>query len=125
MAYATSADVAVRWARTPSAEDAALIGVRLNDVERLIRKRIPNLDALVTAGTILGEDLKQVEADAVLRLVRNPEGYLSETDGNYTYMLRSDLALGRLEILPEEWAMLGVRQSRMFTLTPNFTAADE
>lgn len=124
MAYATSADVAVRWARTPSDEDAALIEVRLDDVERMIRRRIPDLDAQITSEGINEEDLKQVESDAVLRLVRNPEGYLSESDGNYTYMLRSDLASGRLEILPEEWAMLGLVRSRMSSLVPNFTSED-
>jgi len=49
-----------------------------------------------------------VESDVVLRLVRNPEGYLSETVGDYTYMLRQYLASGKLELLPEDWETLGV-----------------
>lgn len=125
MAYATADDVAIRWARTPSDDELALIEVRLGDVERLIRRRITDLDTQVDAGTIDEEDLKQVECEAVLRLVRNPDGYLSESDGNYTYMLRSDLASGRLEVLPEEWDMLGVKRSRVSFLVPNFTAATE
>ena len=124
MAYATAEDVAIRWARTPSVEEAALIEVRLGDVERMIRRRVPTLDDKVTAGTVDEDDLIQVESDAVLRLVRNPDGYLSESDGNYTYMLRSDLASGRLEILPEEWELLGVTRSRMASLVPNFTVVD-
>lgn len=120
MAYASPSDVAVRWARTPSTEESALIGVRLNDVERMIRRRIPDLDTQVTDGDIDLADLKQVEADAVLRLVRNPEGYLSETDGSYTYMLQSDLATGKLVVTPEEWEMLGVARSRIAMLTPFF-----
>lgn len=118
MAYATATDVAVRWARTPTAEESALIEIRLSDVERMIRRRIPTLDAQVTAGTIGADDLKQVEAEAVLRLVRNPAGYLSESDGNYTYMLKSELASGRLEILPEEWEILGVIRSRIAFVDP-------
>ena len=39
-----------------------------------------------------------MESDVVLRLVRNPEGYLSETDGDYTYMLRQDLASGKVSL---------------------------
>lgn len=118
MAYASSADVAVRWARTPSDEEAALIEVRLNDVERMIVRRIPDLDAKISSGAVLEDDLIQVEADAVLRLVRNPEGYLSETDGSYTYMLQSDLATGKLQVLPEEWEALGVTRSRISSLKP-------
>lgn len=118
MAYASSADVAVRWARTPSVEEAALIEVRLNDVERMIKRRIADLDAKVLAGDVLEADLIQVEADSVLRLIRNPEGYLSETDGSYTYMLQSDLATGKLQVLPEEWEALGVIRTRISSLKP-------
>lgn len=119
MAYATSDDVAVRWARSPSDEEAALIEVRLEDVERLIRKRIPTLDTMVTDGDILEDDLIQVEADAVLRLVRNPEGFVSESDGNYTYQFNQQTSAGKLEILPEEWTLLGVAASGgVFSLVP-------
>lgn len=118
MAYATAADVSVRWARTPTDEENALIDVRLEDVERIIRRRIPTLDALVTAGTILEDDLIQVESDAVLRLVRNPDGYLSESDGNYTYMLQSGNLSGQLDILPDEWTLLGVTRSRISFIDP-------
>lgn len=121
MAYATSDDVAVRWARTPSDEEAALIEVRLEDVERLIRKRIPTLDDLVADESILEDDLIQVEADSVLRLVRNPEGYVSESDGNYTYQFSQSTSASKLEILPHEWALLGVTASGvLFSLVPYF-----
>ncbi len=56
----------------------------------------------------------QVEADAVLRIARNPNGYLSETDGNYSYMFRQDLANGKLEILAAEWETLGVVAGSVF-----------
>ena len=119
MAYATSDDVSVRWARSPSDEEAALIAVRLEDVERLIRKRIPTLDTMVADGDILEDDLIQVEADSVLRLVRNPEGFVSETDGNYTYQFSQQTSAGKLEILPEEWTLLGVAASGgVFSLVP-------
>lgn len=119
MAYASVSDVTARWARTPSDEESSLIDVRLEDVERLIRRTITDLDDQISDGDIDEDDVIQVEADAVLRLVRNPEGYLSESDGDYTYMMRQDIATGRLEILPEEWAILGVVKSRMFVLVPN------
>jgi hypothetical protein len=52
-------------------------------------------------------------------LVRNPDGYRSETDGTYGYEFNRDLASGKLEILPEEWAVLGVRGTGMFVVAPN------
>ena len=119
MAYASASDVVVRWGKSEVDDELqAQINVRLEDVERMIGRRV-DIDAGITLGTFLEEDVIQIEADAVLRLVRNPDGYLSETDGEYTYMLRQDLASGKLEILPEEWEILGVSFDGMFIITPN------
>jgi hypothetical protein len=121
MAYATSEDVIVLWAKVPEPEVIELIERRLDQVERMIRRRIPDLDARVAASETFKADLIDVEADSVLRLVRNPEGYISETDGAYTYQLNEDLYSGKLQVLDEEWQMLGVyRLSRMSTITPLF-----
>ena len=121
MAYATVSDVAVRWARTPSVEEEALINVKLADVERLIRMRIPDLDALVTAGTIDVDAVIQVESEAVLRVIRNPDGFVSETDGNYTYQYSQTTGIGKLLILPEEWELLGYSRGGYFEMVPAFT----
>jgi len=127
MAYATPADVAVRWGRELTPEETAAIAVRLEDVERLIRRTIPDLDAQIDAGTIDVEDVVQVESDSVLRLARNPEGYQSETDGDYTYRLSDAAAanaagVGGGVITPGEWWLLGVAPpgagKGMFFLTP-------
>jgi hypothetical protein len=119
MAYATPDDVATRWGRELSPEETNLVSVRLEDVERMIRRSIPDLDDQVSSGQIDVEDVVQVESDAVLRLARNPEGYKSETDGDYTYTLSDDLSTGVLGITDDEWAILGVsRGSGMFMLTP-------
>lgn len=118
MAYATTDDVAVRWGRELSPEETALIGVRLEDVERMIRRRITDLDARIESGVLLVDDVVQVESDAVLRLARNPEGYVSETDGNYTYTLHKDLATGKLSITDDEWEILGAPRSGVFAIAP-------
>jgi hypothetical protein len=124
MAFASVDDVAVRWSRDLSCEERELVSVRLEDVERLIRRRVPTLDDRLAAGSIDVEDLIQVEADAVLRLCRNPEGYVSETDGNYTYQLSKDLATGKLSLTSDEWAMLGVYRNRLTTLVPSVLLGD-
>ena len=121
MAYATAQDVVILWAKEPEPEVMVLIERRLEQVERMIRRRLTNLDRLVEESETFEADLIDIEADAVLRLVRNPEGYMSETDGTYTYQLQSDLSSGRLEILDEEWQTLGVnRLSRMSVIAPLF-----
>lgn len=123
MAYATSEDVASRLGRELTVEETGLAEVRLEDAERLILRRITDLDAKVAAGDIDTDDLVQVEAEAVLRLVRNPQGLLSEQDGSYGYQFSSQVSSGRLEILPEEWGMLGVTRSRVSMLSPSVDRA--
>ena len=121
MAYAAASDVAVRWGKALASletETVDLIEARLGDAERKIKRRIPDLDDKITGGDIDVEDLKQVEADMVLRLVRNPEGYISESDGSYTYMLHQELATGKLTVEPEEWETLGLIRSTMSILVP-------
>ncbi|ATN87017.1 head-tail adaptor Ad1 [Mycobacterium phage Anselm] len=120
MAYATANDVVVLWAKEPEPEVMALISRRLEQVERMIKRRIPTLDTKVAASPTFKADLIDIESDAVLRLVRNPEGYISETDGAYTYQLSTDLSQGKLVILDDEWTTLGVnRLSRMSVIAPN------
>jgi len=124
MAVAQVADVTSRWGRSepPTAEETALIEARLADAERLIVRKLARagrvLEDDIDDGVISEEDVKQVEADAVLRLVRNPEGFLQETDGNYTYMLSSENASTRLMIDPDDWQILGLYSSRVFTMMP-------
>ena len=121
MAYATAQDVVTLWAKEPEPEVMTLIERRLEQVERMIKRRITNVATRAAESATFLADLVDIEADAVLRLVRNPEGYMSETDGAYTYMLQSDLTSGKLEILDDEWQTLGVfRLSRMSTIAPLF-----
>lgn len=129
MAYATPDDVAVRWGHELSPEEKATVSVRLEDVERLIRRQIPDLDHQIECGSINKADVVQVESDAVIRIVRNPEGYISETDGDYTYKLSEaaanasgGLAAGGNVITDNEWWLLGVcppgSGRGMFFITP-------
>ena len=120
MAQATASDVEVRLGRTLTTEEISLVENRLADVERMILRRIPDLADKVTAGSIDAADVVQVEADAVLRLVRNPDGYASETDGTYGYTFSREMASGRIEITREEWATLGVTGG-VVQLVPTFT----
>lgn len=109
MAYATADDVQVRFNRELDEDERVSVDERLEDVEEMIRLRIPDLDDRVEDGRIRERLLKMVECEAVLRLIRNPEGYTEETDGNYSYSISARVASGRLTIEPDEWKLLGVK----------------
>lgn len=120
MAYALPVDIEARLGRSLDLSETQIVNTRLGDAELIIKSRIRDLDAQVIAGTIDQDLVVMVEAEALLRLVRNPEGYTSETDGNYTYQIDGAVASGRLQILDDEWALLGVRRS-VFTIAPKVT----
>lgn len=119
MSYATSEDVANRLGRALTDEETTLVSTRLADAERMLSRKV-DLAAGIAAGDFAEADVVQVEADMVLRLVRNPEGHVSETDGNYTYMLSREAASGKLEVTAGEWAILGVKPSGPMVFVPTF-----
>lgn len=63
--------------------------------------------------------MTDIEAEAVYRVVRNPDGLASETDGNYGYVKPTEAADNSLRITAEEWQRLGIKPSRMFQIVPN------
>ncbi|KUI26561.1 hypothetical protein AU196_02820 [Mycobacterium sp. IS-1742] len=119
MPHASAADVAAIYGKSLTTEETALVERRLAQVERMILRKIPDLGAQIDAGDLDEADVIDVEAEAVLRVIRNPEGLYSEQDGSYGYQLSREAADNRLRVTAEEWALLGIRPSRMFSITPN------
>jgi len=120
--FASSSDVAELLARELSDEETLLADRRLLQVERMILRRVPDLVAQVAAGDINEQDVIDIEAEAVYRVMRNPDGLFSETDGQYGYQRTREAADNSLRITADEWATLGVRVGKMFSITPNLVA---
>lgn len=111
MAFATPTDIEQRLGRELDESEATIVSTRLEDAEELIFQRIPDLAQKIADGKLRQRLVVMVECEAVIRLIRNPEGYTQETDGNYSYTIDARVASGRLSILSEEWTMLGVSRS--------------
>jgi hypothetical protein len=108
MAYATLQDVKNRYHEDLDETLELLVTTRLADAELLLKNRIKDLDTQIDESTIDEAVVVMVEAEMVLRLIRNPEGYSQESDGNYSYAIYQQVASGRLEVLESEWELLGV-----------------
>ncbi|RJQ79974.1 hypothetical protein D5S17_09390 [Pseudonocardiaceae bacterium YIM PH 21723] len=117
MSIATTADVQARFHRDLEPHELAQAGVLLDDAELLIRAELPDLRGQVATGVLEKAAVVMVEANMVCRVLRNPEGFAQESDGNYSYMLSGQVASGRLEVLDSEWALLGVRAG-VFVIAP-------
>lgn len=111
MAYATPADVEARLGRALDDAETVIVNARLGDAELILKIAIPDLDDKVAASVTYEQTVVMVESDMVIRLLKNPDGFLQESDGNYSYMRSQELASGRLQVLPQEWDLLGVKAS--------------
>jgi len=118
MAYATAEDVAARLGRELEDGEVLLVDTRLGDAELLLKQRIPDLDEQVAASDDYEALVTMVESEMILRLVRNPDGYSQESDGNYSYAIYQAVASGKLEITADELRLLGYSSSGMFEITP-------
>lgn len=92
---------------TLDSTESALIEARIAQAERIIARRIPDLADRITLGTVTLDDVKDVVCAMVLRVVRNPEGFIQESDGTYTYMLDPSTISADMEVTDDEWAILG------------------
>lgn len=110
MAYAKASDIEDRLGRELDESEATIVETRLEDAEMWIRQRISDIELRIAKDVRYEQALVYVEAEAVLRLIRNPDGLQTETDGNYAYTIDQRVASGRLNILAEEWQLLGVRR---------------
>lgn len=121
MPIATYEDVEARW-RPLSDSEQAVATVRLADVERMIRRRIPTLDARIAADENFGLDVVRVMADAVIRVLLNPDGKRQESIDDYSWTRDRSISDGALRITAAEWLLLGVtvgsRKAFMIDTTP-------
>lgn len=60
--------------------------------------------------------IQRVVTRMVRRVMRNPSGFASETDGDYSYARPSALASGEIFVGAAEWRLLGVRRNGFKTI---------
>lgn len=122
MTFASIDDVSTRLGRPITDPlEVAQVTAWLEDVESIILRRIPDLDARVTAGNPPAATVVRVEANAVIRKIRNPDGKVSETIDDYTYRLGGDARRSDLFLTDDEWSeILPVVISGAFSTRPGF-----
>jgi hypothetical protein len=104
---ASTTDVASRLGRTLTTEEHTLVATLIYDVENMLKVRAPDKDL----NNLDPTSVQQVVANAVVRVLRNPDGYRSESAGGISYTVDTRAAAGFLTILDEEWRLLGLSSS--------------
>lgn len=123
MAYATVADVEVRYGRSLTAAESAQVTAWIDDLEAEVLERIPSLEALVLAGRPTVATLKRVISAAIIRKLQNPSGLRTRTvaidDYSTTETVDAANSAGYLGLTDDEWSLLLPGSSgESFTIRP-------
>jgi hypothetical protein len=98
---ATVADIEARW-RPLTAQETTNADALLDDAWALLLTRRPSLEADITAGTVTATNVIRVEVAMILRVLRNPDGKVSERIDDYSYTRDPAVATGGLYVSDDE-----------------------
>lgn len=105
--YASPEDIANRWSGYDETTHSDLAVTLIGDAEALILDRIPYLATRIANGVVSERTVTAVVADMVTRVLRNPEGFREETDGDYSYARPAASAgTGRVELTGHDLSRL-------------------
>lgn len=117
-------DIAIQLRRTiddPAETEQVTAWIELAEIA--IRKRYPNLDQLIADERLKQRTVDLVEAMAVARYARNPEGTTSKSTriDDYQETVGTTNSVATIDLLDSEWALLEPSDygaSGAFTITP-------
>jgi hypothetical protein len=104
--YTSVSDVELEWNQTVPDASLGHVVRLIQRAERIVARKVPTLAARITAGTTTADDVRDVVAAMVVRVLRNPDGKQSESAGDYSYQLASGAAGGRLYLASDELNLL-------------------
>lgn len=113
---ASVADVEACLLRALTVTEKQYVPVLLAQAERKIRALYP--DRMAEEPLCGWDTVKDVQAEIVARRLRNPEGFLAENDGQYSYQRDRVTASGRLEVTETDKAALGVAEQCFTVVNP-------
>ena len=124
MAYATVADVEVRYGRSLTTAESAQVTAWIEDLEAEILERVPALEALILLGRPSLGTLRKVLTSAIIRHLDNPKGLKSRTVAIDDYSTTEQPWIqgtpgGGPELSDDEWSkLLPGSSGDSFTITP-------
>lgn len=107
--YAEFEDVRDAWNRPLPEARREYVERKLGEAHRLLRSpsNAPGLDLRVTSGQLDRELVGDIIVRMVIRVLRNPEGYRTESDGDYSYGRESGSSSGEVTVTDKDLEDLG------------------
>lgn len=117
--FSNPSDVEILLQRPLTDEEYAATKLHLAGASSIIRAVVTDVDDRLTAGSLDQDLVDYVAASMVLRVLRNPEGLLSESIDDYEFRRDAATSTGALELLDDETALLKTRRRGAFTIRPS------
>lgn len=102
---ASTDDLEARW-RPLSDQETTNGQTFLDDAWRMLSRRIPTLEADIVTDADLEAEVVRVSATAVLRVMKNPDGYRQESIDDYAWTRDQAVSAGLLYFTAAEIATL-------------------
>jgi len=120
-AFATAADLEVRW-RPLVSDEQAVADARLGDASAIVRSEVPGIDDKIAAGEVDAEVARFVVCEMVKRtMLSGPDvagvSQTSQTAGPYSQQQTYANPTGNLYLTKQEKRLLGARP-KAFTIDP-------
>lgn len=102
--------------------DTDFVTDAIAEAEMLLEVRLGDLEAWIAAAGDSSQQAKRrrrltrVVTRMVRRVMRNPDGFTSESAGDYSYARAGALASGEIYAGKAEWSLLGVRTQGFGTI---------
>lgn len=106
MTYASTDDVAVSLGRDLTGPEDDRATALLERVELTITRRVTNLPARIILDADLTSVVARIEADAVARVLSNPNGVYQESIDDYSFTRDRSVSAGTLYVTDDEWEEL-------------------
>ena len=100
---ASTTDLEARW-RPLVGQEATNAQTFLDDAWAMLLGRRPSLEADLASGAVTEANIVRVLCAMVLRVMKNPDGYDSETIDDYTYRRNAIISTGALHVTSDELA---------------------
>lgn len=100
-------EVTDRYEGTVEPGDTTWVESKIDAAVRELLNIIPSIPTRIASGELEREFVVDKVSDAVLRVVRGPEGFVSEGEGEYNYRLNQRVSSGDLWFPPEDLEQLG------------------
>lgn len=100
-------DVQDSYDKTIDPARAPWVSQKIDEAVRELLSYIPTLPQRIEKGLVDREFVIDKVVGSVLRVVRNPEGFESESEGDYTYRINKTVASGDIWYLERDLLSMG------------------